>query len=136
MTERTVGFTNGCFDILHIGHLKLLSHLKHKCDIVIAAIDSDSRVRQLKGSARPFNSQDDRKYMLQSLRYVDMVYIFDSEQALEQIIKNHNPDLMIVGSEYKERRVVGSQYAKKLEFFEKIDGYSTTKILQNRSDWR
>ena len=126
-----IGFTNGCYDILHVGHIKLFKYLKSKCDYVTIGIDSDLRVKSLKGDARPFNNQEDRKFMLESLEAVDNALIFNSEEELVEMVKNLSPDLMVVGVEYKEKRVVGSEHAKKLEFFEKIDGYSTTKILQS-----
>ena len=129
-----VGFTNGCFDILHVGHINLIKYLKQNCDFVIIGIDSDNRVKKLKGNDRPFNCQQDRKTMLESLRFVDRVLIFDSEQELTDMVKSINPDLMIVGSDYKNKKVVGSEHAKKLHFFEKLDGYSTTKILQYTSN--
>ena len=128
--NKTVGFTNGCFDILHVGHIKLLQYLKNKSDEVIIGIDSDQRVRELKGQQRPVNSEQDRKFMLESLSCVDSVLIFDSAQELELLIKTISPDIMVVGSDYKDKHVVGGEYAKKLEFFEKVDGYSTTKTLQ------
>jgi D-beta-D-heptose 7-phosphate kinase/D-beta-D-heptose 1-phosphate adenosyltransferase len=131
-----IGFTNGCYDILHVGHIKLFKYLKSKCDYVTIGIDSDLRVKSLKGDTRPFNNQEDRKFMLESLEAVDNALIFNSEEELVEMVKNLSPDLMVVGVEYKEKRVVGSEHAKKLEFFEKIDGYSTTKILQSNSNRR
>lgn len=129
--NKIIGFTNGCFDILHVGHIKLFQHLKNKTERVIIGIDSDRRVSELKGPSRPINNEDDRKLMLESLSFVDEVFVFDSSRELELLVKKINPDLMIVGSDYKNKHVVGSEYAKKLEFFEKINGYSTTRILQN-----
>ena len=133
-TGERLAFVNGCFDVLHYGHLKLLSYAKSSADKLIVAIDSDTRVKESKGPNRPYNDQEVRKFFLESLVYVDKVEIFNSEQELEQIVKRLSPDIMIVGSEYKERHVVGSQYAKSLEFFGKINGYSTTKILQHAGD--
>ena len=134
-TDRSVGFTNGCYDILHIGHLKLFEYLKSNCNRVIIGIDSDRRVKETKGSDRPFNNEKDRQFMLQSLKFIDEVVIFDSEDELEDLVKIVKPNLMVVGSDYKNRRVIGAEHAEKLEFFERIDGYSTTNILQNRSNW-
>jgi rfaE bifunctional protein nucleotidyltransferase chain/domain len=131
-----IGFTNGCFDILHVGHIKLFKHLKSRTDKVIIGIDSDRRVKELKGESRPVNNEQDRKLMLESISFVDKVIIFDSAAELELLIKSTAPDLMIVGSDYKDKHVVGASYAAQLEFFEKIDGYSTTRILQNRSNRR
>ena len=88
--NKVVGFTNGCYDILHVGHLKLLQELNTKCDLVIVGIDSDARVKELKGEDRPFNDENDRRFMLQSLRFVDTVCIFNSEQELTQMVA-HSP---------------------------------------------
>ena len=129
--KHAIGFTNGCYDILHVGHLHLFQYLHERCHRVIVGIDSDSRVQQLKGPQRPLNKQEDRKLMLESLVFVDEVVIFDSEQALNDLVKEITPDLMIVGDDYRDKHVVGAQHAKKLEFFEKIDGYSTTEIIQS-----
>ena len=81
----TTGFTNGCYDILHVGHIKLFKYLKSKCDHVTIGIDSDLRVKSLKGKDRPFNNQQDRKLMLESLEAVDRALIFDSEEELIEI---------------------------------------------------
>ena len=126
-----VGFTNGCYDILHVGHLHLLRYLKSKCDTVVVGIDSDIKVKAMKGPARPFNNQEDRKLMLQSLRFVDYVHIFDTQEELVELVKQTSPDLMVIGDDYKGKNVVGAEHAKKLHFFEKIDGYSTTKIIRH-----
>jgi rfaE bifunctional protein nucleotidyltransferase chain/domain len=133
-SDKIVGFTNGCFDILHVGHIKLFQYLKNKSDEVIIGIDSDKRVKELKGPHRPINNERDRKLMLESLSFVDSVLIFDSANELELLVKTLSPDLMVVGSDYRDRHVVGGEYAKKLEFFEKIDGYSTTRTLQRSTD--
>lgn len=128
-----VGFTNGCFDVLHVGHLKLFQFIRESCDVLIVGIDSDRRVKELKGDNRPINCEKDRALMLESLVSVDHVYIFDSEEALTTLVKNINPDLMVVGADYKDKRVIGSEYAKRIIFFEKINEYSTTKIMESAS---
>ena len=108
----------------------MLEYAKSKVDFLVVAIDSDDRIKASKGDDRPYNSQEVRKYFLKSLVYVERVEIFSSEGDLESIVERLNPDIMIVGEEYRDKKVVGSQYAKKLEFFKRINGYSTTKILQ------
>ena len=125
------GFVNGCFDILHIGHIALFEFGKSECDFLIVAIDSDDRIKQNKGSKRPFNNLQDRMKMLASIKFIDEVVCFDTDEELSDLVKKHNPDVMIVGEEYKNKCVIGSHYAKKLLFFRKLDGYSTTKILEN-----
>lgn len=129
MLTKTI-FVNGCFDVLHRGHIELLSYAKSLGDKLVMAIDSDVRVAQMKGPRRPINNQKDRVFFLKSIRYVDEVKIFDTNQELEEIVKELNPDIMIVGSDWKDKFIVGSQYAKELKFFEKIPGYSSTDILE------
>jgi len=129
-------FINGCFDILHRGHIEMFKYAKSFGGKLIVAIDSDSRIKQLKGSNRPVNNQSDRAYMLSSIKYVDEVKIFYSDSELEQLVQKVNPDVMIVGSDYKGKRVIGSEYAKQLQFFDRIGGYATTKIIQSIANRR
>ncbi len=126
-----IGFTNGCYDVLHRGHVALLNFLKLNCDVVLVGIDSDRRVRENKGNGRPVNSEADRAYMLQSMESVDDVFIFDSDAELRCLVRDLGIDLMVVGSDYKTQPVIGSEHAQQLIFFERIDGYSTTKTLQS-----
>ena len=93
-------------------------------------IDSDERVKQLKGQSRPINNQRDRKYFLESIKFIDEVVVFNDELELINSIKKYSPDIMIVGSDYTNKRVIGSEHAKKLVFFDKIKGYSSTGILE------
>jgi D-beta-D-heptose 7-phosphate kinase/D-beta-D-heptose 1-phosphate adenosyltransferase len=127
----SVAFVNGCFDVLHIGHIELFRYAKAQAEKVFVAIDSDARVRSMKGEKRPFNNQHDRKMMLETIKFIDKVFIFDTEDELISLIKTLNPDIMVVGSDWKNKKVVGSEYAKELQFFQRIDKYSTTKILQS-----
>lgn len=121
-------WVNGTFDILHIGHIKLLEFAS-KFGGLRVGIDTDKRVKELKGEDRPFNEQEDRKTMLEALKYVDEVVFFDSREELIECIKSYSPDIMIVGDDYRGEKVFGSEFAKKLVFFEKIPKYSSTKIL-------
>ena len=121
-------FVNGTFDVLHVGHLRLLEYASFLGTLTVA-IDSDKRVKELKGHDRPFNTLEDRKFMLESLRYVDNVITFDSREELIEIVKNLSPDYMVVGDDYKDKIVYGSEYAKELVFYNKLSNYSTTKIL-------
>ena len=121
-------WVNGTFDILHVGHISLLEFAS-KFGTLRVGIDTDKRVKELKGEDRPFNNQQDRKKMLESIKFVDEVVLFDSREELIQCVKDYSPDIMIVGDDYKGEKVYGSEYAKKLVFFEKIPQYSSTKIL-------
>ena len=123
-------FTNGCFDILHRGHLEMFRFCKTKADFLLVGIDSDTRVKKLKGQSRPINCENDRKLMLESIRWIDKVVIFNDEQQLSELIKNSQPDIMVVGSDYKNKNVIGSNFAKQLIFFERLNEYSTTKTIQ------
>ena len=123
---------NGCFDILHRGHIELFKFAKTIGDYLVVGIDSDSRVKDLKGDLRPVNNQEDRKFFLESIKFIDEVVVFETEQQLVEKIGILKPDIMIVGSDYKEKRVVGAENAKKLVFFERIGDYSTTKILEKK----
>ena len=123
-------WANGCFDILHIGHIELFKYAKSLGDRLVIGIDSDDKVKKDKGESRPFNRVEDRKFVLESIRYVDEVLIFNSAEQLESLIKEVFPDIMVVGSDWKGKKVVGSEYSKEVVFFDRIEGYSTTNILK------
>jgi rfaE bifunctional protein nucleotidyltransferase chain/domain len=122
---------NGSFDMLHLGHIRLLKYAKSLGDYLVVCTDTDRRIKELKGASRPIQDQVERVEMLSSLRVVDEVRIFDSEEALESIIKNYQPDIMVKGSDYRGQRIVGEEYCKEIIFFERIDGYSTTNTIKN-----
>jgi len=124
-------FVNGTFDILHRGHIELLNYARSQGDHLLVAIDSDERVRQLKGPARPINTLADRLLLLSNLRSVDQVASFNSDQELESIIKQYAPNAMIKGSDYVGKHVIGAEYCKAIEFYNLVDGYSTTKKIQD-----
>ena len=125
-------WTNGCFDILHRGHLEMLKHAKSLGDYLIVGIDSDEKVANDKGLDRPYNNVGDRKFALKSLKYVDEVVIFNTAEQLELIIKSVSPHFMVVGSDWKDKPVIGSQHCNKLMFFDRVGTYSTTNILENK----
>ena len=121
-------WVNGTFDVLHVGHLRLLEYSASLGELRIG-IDSDKRVKELKSPDRPFNTTEDRKYFLESLKFVKEVVVFDSRQELIDLVKEYQPDYMVIGDDYKDQPVYGSEHAKQLIFFEKLPEYSTTKIL-------
>lgn len=127
-------FVNGTFDVLHYGHIALLNYAKSLGNYLIVGIDTDERVREKKGSSRPINNQKNRALMLINLKSVDEVKYFGTDDELENIVKLIQPDIMIVGSDWKDKPVIGSDYATKLLFFDRIDEYSTTKIIQGIID--
>jgi D-beta-D-heptose 7-phosphate kinase/D-beta-D-heptose 1-phosphate adenosyltransferase len=122
-------FTNGCFDVLHRGHLELFQHAKNQGYLYVG-IDSDAKVKLDKGKDRPYNKLEDRIKMLEALRFIDEVRSFNNTQGLEDLIKEISPDIMVLGSDWRGKKVVGEQYATELQFFERIHGYSTTGILK------
>ena len=122
-------FTNGCFDVIHRGHLELFEYAK-SLGYLYVGVDSDEKVRKDKGKDRPYNKLDDRIKMLESLRFIDEVRSFNNTQGLEDLIKDISPDILVIGSDWRGKKVVGEQYATKLQFFDRIDGYSTTNILK------
>jgi rfaE bifunctional protein nucleotidyltransferase chain/domain len=124
-------FVNGTFDVLHPGHLDLLNYAKSLGDFLLVAIDSDDRVASKKGLDRPFNPQYNRMKLLQNLKAVDEVVIFDTDQELTQTVKILRPDIMIVGSDYKDKTVIGSEYARELRFYTRSTPYSSTQILEH-----
>jgi rfaE bifunctional protein nucleotidyltransferase chain/domain len=129
-------FVNGTFDILHRGHLELLNYAKSLGDFLLVGIDDDKRVKEKKGSTRPIHNQEERKFFLENLKAVDAVDIFLNDDELENMIKTFQPDIMVVGSDWKGKSVIGSYHASKLIFFDRIGDYATTKTIQNIIDRR
>ena len=125
---------NGTFDILHRGHIEMLEYAKSLGDHLLVCIDTDSRVSELKGTNRPVNKQSDRAFMLQSLRCVDTVWYFDDEEQLEEILETYKPDVMVKGSDYRGKTIVGAHLCKEIKFYELVTDYSTTKIIQRITD--
>jgi D-beta-D-heptose 7-phosphate kinase/D-beta-D-heptose 1-phosphate adenosyltransferase len=121
---------NGTFDLLHVGHIELLEYARSLGDQLLVCIDSDSRVKELKGESRPINTQDDRIKMLSALRCVDMVQIFDTNEKLIEQIESYQPDIMVKGSDYKGRSVVGEALCKQVIYYDRTE-HSTTKTIQN-----
>lgn len=126
-------WTNGCFDVLHRGHIELFKYAKSLGTKLIVGIDSDEKIRREKGGSRPINNAYDRKFLLKSIKYIDKVYVFDSKEGLEYQIEEILPDIMVIGSDWKGKTIIGEQYADKLVFFNRIKGYSTTNILKNEN---
>lgn len=123
-------FVNGTFDILHPGHVALLSYARSLGDFLLVGVDSDDRVRTLKNIDRPVNDIDFRIKMLESLKPVNRAVVFNSEQELEEIVQEYSPDFMVIGSDYKHKRVIASEYAKHLIFFDRDYRYSSTNIIE------
>jgi len=119
-------FTNGCFDILHRAHFELLKHCK-SLGYVIVGLNSDQSVKMNKGESRPWNSVKDRKFMLESCKYVDEVVVFN-EETPQKLIEKIRPDIIVKGGDYTAESVIGNEISD-VHIFEYLDGYSTSSIL-------
>ena len=127
--ERKIIFTNGCFDILHIGHIKYLEKAKSFGDVLILGLNSDTSIRQLKGLNRPINTQNDRAYILAALEVVDYVVIFEEETPYE-LINLIKPDVLVKGGDYKDKEVIGQNIVKELKIVKFIDGKSSSETIK------
>lgn len=124
---------NGCFDVLHYGHFKLIEYAASLGDKLFIGIDSDKRVKELKGEDRPFHTQSEREFNLRQIRGVSDVIIFNTKEELDNLIYYLKPDIFVIGSDYKDKPIIGGEHAKEIRFFDRIAEYSTTKILKNKN---
>jgi len=127
--EKKIIFTNGCFDILHIGHIKYLEKAKSYGDILILGLNSDKSVRKLKGKNRPINTHTDRAYILASLEVVDYLVIFDEDTPLK-LIQHIMPDMLIKGGDYEGKKIVGQDIVKEVKLVPFIDNKSTSNTIE------
>ena len=125
-------WTNGTFDVLHMGHIELFRKARKLAGPdgrVIVGTDSDERVRELKGPTRPINNLIDRVDFLRAIKYIDGVVTFSSADELQAHIQRFSPDILLVGDDYVNKPVVGSQYAKAVVFIPRYGGLSSSKII-------
>ena len=132
----TIVWTNGCFDVLHRGHIELLKYAKSLGDYLVVGIDDDARVKASKGDSRPFNRVEDRMAMLEAIRYVDEVCVFDIDCELTTQILVSGAQIIVVGDDYKDKEVIGSHLSQidEVVFFKRLGDYSTTNILKNKEE--
>ena len=128
----SVVFTNGCFDIIHRGHIELLRYAKSQGNKLVVGLNSDASVTQNKGPNRPIHNQEDRKAVIESIRWVDEVIIFNEKTPIN-LINLIKPDIIVKGGDYKTSEVVGHKVAT-VKIFELLDGLSTTKAVKNISN--
>ena len=135
--NKNIIFTNGCFDLLHVGHIELIKYAKSLGDYLVVGINSDNSVKKIKGLSRPINNQITRKIILESIRYVDEVIIFDEDTPLK-IIKEIQPQIIVKGGDYKKEDVVGYEFEKlgllEVKIFNYVKNNSTTKIIERISN--
>lgn len=128
----SIVFTNGCFDILHLGHIDYLEKARNKGDKLIIGLNTDDSIKVLKGENRPINTEESRARLLAALEFVDMVVLFEEETPID-LIEYLTPDVLVKGNDYKEEDIVGYSFVKsnggRVETVELVDGFSTTNII-------
>jgi len=133
LENKKIVFTNGCFDILHKGHVEYLSKSKDLGDILIVGLNSDNSVKRLKGETRPINNQNSRAFILSALLFVDAVIYFDEDTPLN-LIENIKPDVLVKGGDYKKEDIVGYDFViergGEVKIIDLVKGYSTTNIIK------
>lgn len=122
-------WVNGCFDVLHLGHVRMLQYARSLGDYLIVGIDGDQRVKELKGDSRPINNQNNRRDFLLSLKCIDSVFIFNSKQEMCNLLIDQGIKEMVIGEEYKGQLITGETIVDKIHFFKKIKNFSTTRII-------
>jgi len=133
----TTVMVNGTFDVLHPGHIALLNTARSYGDHLVVAIDTDRRVKELKGDKRPINNQIFRRIMLSELKAVDIVEFFDSKEELIELMKRYQPDVYVKGSDWKhDTKSTAHQYCKEVIYYDRIEEYSSTQIIQSIIDRR
>jgi rfaE bifunctional protein nucleotidyltransferase chain/domain len=131
--KKIVGFTNGCFDIIHAGHISYLEKAKALVDVLILGLNSDSSIKRIKGNNRPINSQDDRALVVSGLESVDFVVMFD-EDTPQKLIELLKPNILIKGADWKDKEVAGCDFVKQhggeCKFIDFLDNRSTTSVIE------
>lgn len=127
-----IGFTNGCFDLLHEGHIDLLEKSKRKCDYLVVGLNSDKSIKKIKGNKRPILNLKQRKRIIKSIKYVDKVMVFNQETPIN-LIKKIKPDIIFKGSDYRKENVIGYNFQiernKSVQIISFINNVSTTRII-------
>jgi len=121
-------WVNGTFDVVHIGHIRLLQYAKSFGNLRVG-IDTDLRVKTLKGKERPYNNLEDRIEFLKSIKWVDDIVTFSKDEELVNQIKMYSPDIMVIGDDYRNKEIIGGEFINKILYFDRIGDYSTSNIL-------
>jgi rfaE bifunctional protein nucleotidyltransferase chain/domain len=129
-------FVNGSFDILHVGHIEMLKYAKSLGDHLHVAIDTDERIREQKGLDRPINPLHNRLAIMGALKSVDTVSVFGSDEELINTIKFYSPDIMVKGSDWRGKQIIGQEHCRMVLFYERMNDESTTNTIQNFIDRR
>ena len=126
----SIVWTNGTFDILHPGHIQLFKVAKELGDMVIVGTDTDEKIKKDKGDHRPINDLSYRVAMLEAIKYIDAVHTFDTRQELEGLIQMYNPDILLIGDDWRYGDVVGREYAKEVRFLPRVGGYASSNTIK------
>lgn len=122
---------NGCFDVLHYGHFRMIEYAASLGEMLVIGIDGDDRVKQMKGKDRPFHTEEQRKFNLMQIKGVSNVVIFHTDEMLREQIQLYKPNIFVIGSDYRNKPIIGGNHAEEIRFFDRIPNLSTTKILNN-----
>lgn len=124
-------FLNGTFDVLHVGHLRIINYAKSLGDYLMVAIDTDRRIKELKGHTRPINDVYERKTLLQNLKAVDEVQVFDNENDLIHILGAYKPNIIVKGGDHRETSKLARQHCDEVVFYDRFGDYSSTRKIQD-----
>ena len=120
---------NGCFDVLHMGHIKLFRRARQMGMRVIVGVDTDERIREAKGEGRPVNDLHNRIDFLRSIKYVDMIHSFGTDEELSKLIEDYLPRYMLIGDDYKDKEIIGSKWVKEIIYVPRYQGLSSSNII-------
>ena len=120
---------NGCFDVLHMGHIKLFRRARQMGMRVIVGVDTDERIREAKGEGRPVNDLHNRIDFLRSIKYVDMIHSFGTDEELSNLIEDYLPRYMLIGDDYKDKEIIGSKWVKEIIYVPRYQGLSSSNII-------
>ena len=126
----SIVWTNGTFDILHPGHIQLFKVAKELGDMVIVGTDTDEKIKKDKGDHRPINDLSYRVAMLEAIKYIDAVHTFDTRSELEGLIQMYNPDILLIGDDWRNGDVVGREFAKEVRFLPRVGGYASSNTIK------
>ena len=129
MRHKELVWINGSFDVLHMGHIKLFQRARQMGLPVIVGIDTDERISELKGPLRPINSLKNRVEFLRSIKYIDAIVDFSTDDELNELIKSHAPRYMFIGEDYRDKTIIGAEHVKEIIYVPRYEGLSSSAII-------
>jgi D-beta-D-heptose 7-phosphate kinase/D-beta-D-heptose 1-phosphate adenosyltransferase len=127
--QTKVTWLNGCFDVLHAGHIQLFKKAWEQGHDVVVGIDSDERIRKAKGDCRPVNTLENRMLFLQAIKYIRVVIPFNTDEELNANIKRLKPEVFVIGEEYRDKKIIGMEWAKEMMYVPRFQGLSSSSII-------